>query len=99
MIGICKHCELEKDLRKSHIIPKHFFKNNGEFYDKKNRASLIYSKDGNVKYKTIQDITKEFLYCDDCELIFSDDCELIFSKEYENPVSKCLFGKNYKLNK
>lgn len=82
---ICKHCNEEKELQNSHIIPKHFYKNNGYFFCTEKRNALMYSADG--RKKPIQDGMKEYLYCKDCEIIFS---------KIENVISKTIFSEKYK---
>lgn len=63
----CKLCQEDKELKKSHIIPKCFYKS---VRGTKNRLFII--KEDNKNTKPTQDGIKEKLLCGECEQKFSN---------------------------
>ena len=63
MIGICKFCNEEKELIKSHIIPKSFYR----LKQHDNRFSAITTSDNSVDLVHYQNGLKEYLMCSDCD--------------------------------
>ena len=62
----CKLCNLEKELRNSHIISETFYSG---LYDRKHRALPVHLE--NTDLELIQKGIREKLLCADCELKFS----------------------------
>ncbi len=66
MLGICKLCQKNTELRVSHFIPKFV----GKWIK---RTSITgYIRDLNEVHKRVQDIPKAYWLCGDCEKIFSE---------------------------
>jgi hypothetical protein len=63
--GICKLCERNAKLKKSHFIPKFI----GAWI--KSTSITGYIRQANEVHKRAQDIAKEYLLCSDCEILFS----------------------------
>ena len=62
--NVCALCLQESDLRESHIIPKFV----GKWIKETGTGYLVSAEDGS---KRVQDITKLYLLCNDCEEKFS----------------------------
>jgi len=78
-MGVCKLCQQEKELRKSHIYPEFLFK---PLYDAKHEYLLVKSK---TEIRKRPKGIYEHLFCESCEKIFNT---------YENYAAKKLFSKN-----
>ena len=63
MKGVCRLCKKEKELKKSHIIPKFCY---DEMRNEKGRKEILEIPE-NDKEKKSQDGWKEYLLCADCE--------------------------------
>lgn len=89
MVGICKLCQKEKKLRRSHIFPEFMYQN---IYDE--NPKRFYSL--NVDLEELLNSTKrieqkgirEYLLCDSCEVKFSKNeeyaAETIYAKRNQN---------------
>lgn len=75
MKGICRLCNKEDDLKKSHFIPKFV----GKWIKKTSVTGHIREK--NELHKRAQDTAKEYWLCGDCEQIFSK-----WEREFANKV-------------
>lgn len=86
MIGQCKLCHCNKELRKSHIIPEFMYQN---IYDSEpKRFITLTTKLNNLQSarKTIeQKGIREYLLCGDCEILLS---------KYEKYAAETLYSKN-----
>ena len=84
----CALCELDKPLRKSHIVPEFLY---AKLYDIKGRAIGIHGQ-GHLRREFIQKGLREKLLCDDCEQFLNDNYEKYF-KEYwfdKNPLPQVI---------
>ena len=85
-MAICKLCNLEKELRNSHIIPEFMYQN---LYD--HQPKRFYSLNVNVdeenksSNRIEQKGIREYLVCNDCEGILS---------KYENYAAETIYAKN-----
>jgi uncharacterized protein YlaI len=88
MRGICKLCELEKELRHSHILPEFMYQN---LYDTSPKRFYTLNVDldnsDNSKKRIEQKGIREYLLCGDCEVQLS---------KYENYAAETIYGKNLK---
>lgn len=86
MIGTCKLCCKEKDLRHSHILPEFMYQN---LYDTSPKRFYILNVDldnsANSKRKIEQKGIREYLLCGDCEVQLS---------KYENYAAEIIYAKN-----
>jgi len=86
MIGTCKLCCKEKDLRHSHILPEFMYQN---LYDTSPKRFYTLNVDldnsANSKRKIEQKGIREYLLCGDCEVQLS---------KYENYAAETIYAKN-----
>lgn len=82
MQGVCKLCQLESELKKSHFIPKFIVR------WVKNTGITGYLREKNKPHKRVQDIAKEYLLCADCEGMFS-----VWERSFANKVFYPFVGK------
>lgn len=75
MLGTCKLCKNEKELKNSHIIPKFI----GKWVKKTSITGRLREK--NEIHKPKQDTTKEYWLCGDCEQLFSN-----WEREFANKI-------------
>ncbi|MGN5650767.1 hypothetical protein [Bacillus sp. Brlt_9] len=78
MIGKCALCNSDKELKKSHIVPKFI----GKWL--KETSATGYLRQGASPDARHQDISKQYLLCGECELIFSKN-EKLFSEKIFKP--------------
>lgn len=85
MIGICKLCRNERELRKSHILPEFMYQN---IYDDNPKRfyhlDVDLDNEDNSQSKIHQKGIRENLLCDDCEGKFS---------KYEDYAAETIYGK------
>lgn len=88
MIGNCKLCGLERELKHSHILPEFMYQN---LYDSspKRFYKLQVDLDNSVnsKIKIEQKGVREYLLCGNCEVRLS---------KYENYAAETIYAKNLK---
>ncbi len=86
MIHTCKLCQLEKQLRRSHILPEFMYQN---LYDENPRRFHTLNIDLDDISKSSKKIEqkgiREFLLCDQCEGLIS---------KYENYAAETIYAKN-----
>ena len=96
MIGICKFCNEEKELIKSHIIPKSFY-----HLEQHGRVSAITPSDGTVDFVHYQNGLKEYLMCSDCDgrlgILDAYAGEILFQKICKHPFKTVNSIKTYLL--
>lgn len=72
MIGKCRLCEEDKELRNSHILPKFMYQN---LYDAKPKRFYTLKVDLDNSHKSRKKIEqkgiREYLLCGDCEVLLS----------------------------
>ena len=86
MIGTCRLCCQEKELRHSHILPEFMYQN---LYDNSPKRFYTLNVDlensDNSKRKIEQKGIREYLLCGDCEVQLS---------KYENYAAETIYAKN-----
>lgn len=86
MIGTCRLCCQEKELRHSHILPEFMYQN---LYDTSPKRFYTLNVDlensDNSKKKIEQKGIREYLLCGDCEVQLS---------KYENYAAETIYAKN-----
>ena len=86
MVGVCKLCEKERELRNSHILPEFMYQN---LYDAKPRRFYTLKVDldnsEKSKKKIEQKGIREYLLCGECEVLLS---------RYENYAAETIYAKN-----
>lgn len=86
MTQICRLCQLEKELRRSHILPEFMYQN---LYDENPRRYHTLNVDldniSNSSNKIEQRGIREFLLCDQCEGLIS---------KYEKYAAETIYAKN-----
>lgn len=75
MLGVCKLCDRDRELKESHFIPKFV----GKWVKKTSITGYLREK--NELSKRAQDTAKEYWLCDDCEQLFSG-----WEREFANKV-------------
>ena len=85
MKGICKLCNCEKTLKKSHIVPEFMFKN---IYDNKPKRFFTIIIDLIDKEKSLKKIEQMGI----CEYLLCGNCEGVLSK-YEKYAAETIYGK------
>ena len=83
---ICPLCKQEGELRESHIIPYHAYKQLKLIKNKQASHYLFNPKSGELEASEIENgVTDQDLLCKDCEQFLND--------EYENYCSQLVFQK------
>ncbi len=89
MIGICSLCLIEKELKESHIYPRHIYKKTGLIQKKsKNTVFEVRPYDNNQPVKRIEDPNwdgiKTPLLCHQCEQKLGNEYESYFCEVFLN---------------
>ncbi len=86
MNGICKLCLEEKELRQSHILPKHIYKQSGLMPKYEPMVFLNASKTRALPVENKSyDGEKEYLFCYDCEQLLANNYEGVASRLFYQP--------------
>jgi len=86
MLGVCKLCLEEKELRESHILPKHIYKQSG-LMPKYEDMVIVDSTRSKAEPVTdmAYDGVKEHLFCFECEQLLGNNYEGIASRIFYQP--------------
>jgi len=86
MIGICKLCLCEKELRHSHILPEFMYQNIYDLAPKRlYKLTININKTEESKKRIEQKGIREYLLCGDCEVLLS---------KYESYAAETIYSKN-----
>lgn len=89
MIGTCKLCEVEKEIKRSHIIPEFMYQNVYDISPKRFYIIKSDTKDRNKwRMRLGQKGIREKMLCGDCEVLLS---------KYENYASEKIYSKEHGL--
>lgn len=80
-VEMCKLCETERPLCKSHIVPEMCYR---PFYDEKSRALMLDPSEMG-KPKFVQSGLKEYMLCEDCEALINKNYETVFRDQWLTP--------------
>lgn len=75
---ICQLCQLDRELRKSHIVPESL---HADLYNDKHQLMAITGR-GAYGRKLLQNGIREPLFCEACEQHFNEYCEKPFLEEW-----------------
>lgn len=75
---ICQLCQLDRELRKSHIVPESL---HADLYNDKHQLMAITGR-GAYGRKLLQNGIREPLFCEACEQHFNEYCEKPFLKQW-----------------
>ncbi|WP_130245363.1 hypothetical protein [Pseudoalteromonas rubra] len=89
-IGVCKLCFESKELRKSHIIPRSYFKH------AKSNGQLVWVNEGEELAKLTNSDPKERLLCQSCEQLLSQKYENYGTRIFldRSKISRCKHDDN-----